>query len=194
MKKKIFTLAVAVASLFSMSAFAQAPNCNANGNCTSKKEGTCKVNKNKEKCQDGKQCRQGGKQRGDSAMRKAYNPFEGLNLTAQQQQKLQAIPTPAQVVKTARQGAKDNGQSAKGNAASNKLIRKDVRANYLKEIQTVLTPDQYVQFLENNYVNSGAGKKGKAMKQADRRGGQKGHKNGNGPRQEGAKQGVTAQR
>lgn len=175
------TLALAAASIFTMSAFAQssADNCGG-GRCTQKKEMKCKDSKKQDKKKEGKKDskkdgKKGGKQTDRMAQqrRQLPNPFEGLNLTAQQQQAIEALPTPGKVMQAARQGAMANGQSAAATQASNRLIAKDVRAKYLKEVRSVLSADQYVQFLENSYVSAPAGGKAqgmKGMKQGDRNG------------------------
>lgn len=67
------------------------------------------------------------------------NPFEGLNLTADQQAKLQqACPA------TQRPGREERRQA-----------RTNERKEYLAKVKTILTPEQYTQFLENNFVNAG---------------------------------------
>lgn len=156
------TMAVVVASMLSVSAFAQGPR-NGNGNsCKKSREGKCITD-------------QRG-QRADSACRiAAYNPFEGLNLTEQQKAQLQAIPKPGKVTATAADGARGAGVQ---NAPAKKAIRRDIRANYLKEIQKVLTPEQYVKYLENFYIGAQPGKqarpgKTKGTKQGNKRHGQR---------------------
>lgn len=135
------TLAIAAASIFSFSSFAQTPD---------------------------KAC---------------CNPYEGLNLTTQQKEKLNKITTPAQSLKENRDKQRADRDKVrverKKQATAQRENRKNLRANYLKEVRTVLTPEQYVQFLENNYVNAGSFKAknmAKGKKHGNRTAG-KGHKN-----------------
>lgn len=188
MKRNLLTLAVAAASLFAFSAAAQSVTDTENAAANCRKE-ACKKDakqckeackKDAKQCKDGKPCKDAKKCKADR-QRQAPNPFEGLNLTADQQAKLKEIPTPRQVAKTAAQGT-DKAAGQKANAKAGCLISKDIRANYLREIRTVLTPEQYLQFLENNYINGamkGPKHDGKHMKKDGKKGhrdGQKGHR------------------
>lgn len=62
-------------------------------------------------------------------------PFDGLNLTEKQQADLKAL-CPAKPSKEERRAA-----------------RCENRREYLAKVKAILTPEQYVQFLENSYVN-----------------------------------------
>ncbi|MDE6485798.1 MAG: hypothetical protein K2L14_10455 [Duncaniella sp.] len=76
--------------------------------------------------------------------------FEGITLTPDQQTKLQELKASrAKAAKEKKEAAKAE-RKAKGEA--NKSDRKD----YLNSIKGVLTPEQYVIFLENAYVNAPA--------------------------------------
>lgn len=133
---KIKSLIIALAAIFTLgvTASAQTPNSNPT-DC-----------KNKKVCHgDRKECKD----------RKAPNPFEGLSLTQEQQEKLAAIPCPRQVMKAACENKAD-ADSMKANPALRKEMARNVRANYLKQVKAVLTPDQYVQFLENYYTTNPA--------------------------------------
>jgi len=77
------------------------------------------------------------------------NPFEGLNLSEKQQAELNAL----------REGCKAERQKI---AAQEKAEKKEMREQrkkdnkeYLGKIKDILTPEQYVQFLENAYLNQG---------------------------------------
>lgn len=158
MKKYLMTMAVVAASMMTMSAFAQTVRTGNGDSCKKAKEGKCVVSR---------QC-----SKSDSTCRKAaYNPFEGLNLTEQQQARLQAIPRPGKVAATAVNGAR--GAGVQQNVPAKKAIRRDIRANYLKEIQQVLTPEQYVKYLENYYISA---KPGKQAKPGEAKGIKQGHK------------------
>lgn len=88
--------------------------------------------------------------------------FNGLNLTSQQQTAIAQIPTPAAVMKAARDGKKDN-QGEQMSKEMRKSFAKNVRLDYLKSIKGVLSADQYVQFLENFYTDASAMKPGKGQ-------------------------------
>lgn len=137
MKKALVSMAVAAAALFSFQSFAQQP---AQQPCPG--PGQCAP----APCY-GAPC---APQSDSCFVKKArYNQFDGLNLSQDQQTKIDnlrkqyAPPTPQQL----REQAKAR------------------RADYLKELKTILTPEQYVQFLENNYLNAPAGPRfGKGQK------------------------------
>lgn len=136
--KKILTMALAAMTIFAVSATAQTPEkkcekkCEKTENCEKKGDKKCD-----KKC--GRQC--------------APNPFEGLNLTEDQQTKLKAITPPDVVMKEAKKGSFDKGINPRE-------FSKTVRADYLKQVKGVLTAEQYTQFLENFYVNqAGPGQK-----------------------------------
>lgn len=163
MKKKILSMALAAIALFTVSASAQqtsSPLKQPRGPQTEKcDKADCKKGDKKD-CKKA-DCKKGDKK--DGQCKQGFCPFEGLNLTEAQQAKVKAIPTPKAVMKAAK----------KTDAAKNvdrKAYAKTVRQDYLKEVKSVLTADQYTQFLENMYVNQPAkqmkqGKAGKQMKQ-----------------------------
>lgn len=169
MRKRIFSIALAALAVLTVTTTASA----------AKPEGSCDNNTEcqapgKKKCKKHKQERRERCQGADSAM---YNPFEGLNLTAEQTEAIKAIPTPREVMKAAK---KQQGDSNTGF----RTMMLDVRKNYLAQVKQVLTPEQYTQFLENFYVKqmpmgkkdkkAGHGPKGKKNKQ----------KRGHGPKQQ----------
>lgn len=157
MKKQIITLAFAAAGLLSMNAFAQTP---------SNKDGKARC-ANRTVCEKNTQCTNPTDCKGQ---RPACNPFEGLNLTDAQKTKLQEIPCPRKVAQEMRKAAKS--ENVKANKEAAKTMRKDVRANYLRQVKEVLSADQYVTFLENYFVNTpAAGKHHKDVK--GNRGGKK---------------------
>ena len=71
------------------------------------------------------------------------SPFAGLNLNDTQKQAIKDLKKP----------------SCKGDTETGK-DRKTARSEYLAKIKTILTPEQYQQFLENNFVK-GASKHNK---------------------------------
>lgn len=162
MKAKFITIALASILTLGISASAQNANGNTDNKTCTKTECQKKGNKERKDCKDKKNCKN---RKNDSAnkQRQAPNPFAGLQLTQQQQEKLAAIPTPKQVMQAARQNDKDNkaqADTSKAARAEKRQIARNIRDNYLKQVKAVLTPDQYVQFLENYYVSA----PGKAQK------------------------------
>ena len=102
---------------------------------------------------------------------KAYKPFEGLNLSEKQMSDLKALSDAQREQLKQSNGPRD--------AAKLQQDRKD----NLYKIKEILTPEQYIQFLENCYLNPqtqrmGQGQRG--MRQG--RDGQRGPRGDRGPR------------
>jgi len=134
MNKKILVAALCLCAIVAPSAFAQQPdNSNApNMECSARKVG----------------------KRGADAS----NPFEGLNLTADQQTKLKAL----------KEECKARAEQRKEAKKERKEVVCKARAEHLAKIKEILTPEQYIKFLENSYLN--AGKFDKKMGKFDRKG------------------------
>lgn len=86
------------------------------------------------------------------------NPFEGLNLTADQQSKFDALKAECKArfekSKADRQKEKADKKADKMKAkAEARAKAKAAREQMLAKIKGILTPEQYVKFLENNFVN-----------------------------------------
>ena len=78
--------------------------------------------------------------------------FEGLNLTDAQKTALAQL-------KADRKNKAIEAKKQKRQADSlSRVARRAERLDYLHQIQKILTPDQYVTFLENTIVNNGGGK------------------------------------
>lgn len=139
MKRLFAAITVIAVSVLSVSAFAQT------------------TDKNATTCSNNNDCHRNHFNSESKA--KACNPFEGLNLTEQQQAALKAIPCPRETMKTAQAQCrnKNNGNQCAGTDRC--LSAKEAKANYLKEVKKVLTAEQYVQFLENNFINRRPGHK-----------------------------------
>ncbi|MDE5967889.1 MAG: hypothetical protein K2G64_02170 [Muribaculaceae bacterium] len=197
MKKAIFSVAIALAASIGFAASAQTPEA-ATSEATPKTEQCSKADgqcRNAHKRHDVKKGDFAG-QRGPKGMRGQQergrlNPFEGLNLTPDQQQALEAL-TPqrfqgncgdqaqcdkadkakcdkadkAQCDKAKakdckkdgkkgdKKDGKKNGKFEGGkdqNREAMKAEAKARRAEYLSKVKEILTPEQYTQFLENNF-------------------------------------------
>lgn len=129
MKKKIFAAAIMVMALAaSAPVFAQKNDCKAKQVCT---ETTCAA--------------------GDK-VKKAQNPFEGLNLTADQKTKLDAL---RQQCAADRKQAKEQAKERKDRDRKDRMESyRQMRADRLAKIKNILTPEQYMKFLENQYVDA----------------------------------------
>lgn len=151
MKKSILSLAIVIASSVAFSAVAQNQDQAAPQN---------------------KEAKKADKQN----HAKAPNIFEGLNLTEKQKAQLKELapqkPTKEQreQMKAKKMEASKEKKTQKMEAAKKKIAeRLQSRREYLAKIKSILTPEQYIQFLENNYVN---GSKLQAKK-SDRKSGKK---------------------
>lgn len=201
MKKAIFSVAIALAASIGFAASAQTPE-SATSEATPKTEQCSKADGQCQKAHKRHDVKKGdfAGQRGPKGMRGQQergrlNPFEGLNLTPDQQQALEAL-TPQRFqgncgdqaqcdkadkakcdkadkakcdkgdkAKCDKANAKDckkgdkkdckkNGKLEGGkdqNREAMKAEAKARRAEYLSKVKEILTPEQYTQFLENNF-------------------------------------------
>lgn len=181
MMKKIL-LSVAVLST-SMVAFAQS-NSQSTTKGTDKTEQTACSRDRKDNCKqrDGKKNFFGSK------------AFDGIDLSAEQKTKLEAL---REANRSDRQAMKkDESQNDRKNLtdeqrrqmrAERQAKRDAARKSYLEGVKQILTPEQYVQFLENNYMmqqDHGPMMKKDGKKMDQRKEGRRGDKNGKarGPR------------
>lgn len=112
---------------------------------------------------------------GDKARCTAPNPFEGLNLTEQQQKKIDELRQATRQQKLANDSIRKANRDQKMRDFRNK------RSEYLKSVKAILTPEQYVQYLENSYINAPGPRHGGKDKHFGKRGDRKhGYKHGNG--------------
>lgn len=172
--KKLFVIAIAALCACSSAVFAQKPadNTSTNG---------CPLNK---------ECKRGDKARCNKADRKAFNPFEGITLTADQQTKLDALKAECKAQREACKGrancpqqtncdknCKPGENCAKtecpyGGDKKDVANRQQHRRDCLNKVKAILTPEQYVTFLENMAVSRPAGHHADKAKMArhDRKG------------------------
>lgn len=126
MKKKILSIALVLTGLMGTTAMAQSPTTT----------------------------RQQTEQTATRPAKKAKaNPFEGLNLSEKQQSDLKVLNESR---KTERQKKADQKKAEKKaeRQAMREQNKKD-KQEYLAKIKEILTPEQYVQFLENAYMTQG---------------------------------------
>lgn len=164
MTKKFFSGALLAAMLLPMSAFAQ------NNNTTGVVESTSEfsVAECPQNCPEGPTCKmpkKGDKKGHNKGDKKGYNKgdrakcdsvclFGNLNLTTEQQAQINALN------EARKQSRKEFAQAAKAAKESGdtaffkKNNRQELQKKYLNDLQTILTPTQYVQFLENSYLQN----------------------------------------
>lgn len=82
----------------------------------------------------------------DSCCANRPSPFDGLNLSADQQAKIKALKANCKAEKV-----KEKTESAKLRSEM-KNRKENGRREYLAKIKEILTPEQYVQFLENSFT------------------------------------------
>lgn len=75
--------------------------------------------------------------------------FQGLDLTAEQQTQIQALQTEC---RQQAQAQRDNERASRQAAAAD---RQQAKRDKLARLKAILTPEQYVAFLENAFVNAG---------------------------------------
>lgn len=147
-------------------------------NCC-KKDGKCPQLTDSVKC-----CKGGPKQAKDGKGCKAGNcpvayDFTTLNVTPDQQTKIDALN---ENMKATRQQMREQNIQAKDSVKADRRAKaKEAKKNYLGQLRTILTADQYVQFLEDNYVNQAPQGQKMGQKQGQRPG--KGQKDGKGQKQ-----------
>ena len=140
MKKTILALSLSVLSVLGFSAMAQ------NQKCEGKK---CE---NKEVCK--KECKKDGKdcKKFDRAQ---YNPFDGLNLTEAQTQQLAALKSEMKQNDGQRSDKKEQMTPEQRQEKMKEMMQKRENRSreYLAKVKSILTPEQYVSFLENVAVH-----------------------------------------
>lgn len=144
MKMKFLGISLVAMSLVSFTSMAQSTTVS-----SGKKAATCqRVCKGaEEKC---------GKDRNGSK----HNPFEGLNLSSEQQTKLKALQEKrmaerkekSEKAKASKQEnvAKADKESRQAAREARMAKRQECKKQFLADVKSILSPEQYVQFLENN--------------------------------------------
>lgn len=153
MKNKIASLAIMGMTILSTTAFAQKPAKNASQpprSCEiqiSDASAVCPAN--------GRQIRHG------QCDMMAFD-FSSLELTADQKSKIDMLnQTQRKQLEQCRRDRKESKEAMKADARQK---RQDVRKNYLNGLRTILSPEQYTKFLEDNFVNGNPNNARKAHK------------------------------
>lgn len=155
---KIFTLVASAMIFGATSAFAAKP-CDKAAQCTqtcqNKKE-ACKAQKTK--CDAKQNCQK------RQAMETVL--FEGIVLTPEQKTAIDTINArQLSKMQITRQTAKLKKDSIRAEKKEGKMAnRRAIRQEYLNQVKEVLTPEQYVVFLENAYTVQPAGRQGNHAK------------------------------
>lgn len=172
MKKVFVSMMLAGALLIGGTAYAQTQT-----------DGTTGATTQKEKVQGkkGNKGDKGGRHDKKKANKATFNPFDGIQLTDDQQQRLQVLQQglgPVELSKKRQAKIPENpnltAEQKKQLKEERKAKKLEAKKNYLKGVKEVLTPDQYVIFLENVYLyapqskvkNKGEMKGGKSKAQA----------------------------
>lgn len=184
MKKVIVSMMMGMALIAGGSVFAQAPAngttgattqtscCNANGQCTTTPA---------------------------KAARTQFNPFDGIQLTDDQQQRLQVLQQglgPVVLTPEEKAKVKENSnltpEQKRQLKEEKRAQKKEAKKKYLSGVKEILTPDQYVVFLENCYIYSPVEKSKAKVKGAkgNKANKQKGAKAGKGSKGKKAKKGA----
>ena len=168
MKIKFLSLAIVASALLSVFAIPSKAQENA-------KETVAIENSSKDSKDESKKER-----KANSIMRLNAKMFEGIDLTDEQKEKIEALQAslrPEKVEKKDDETKEMVSDEEKKFRAMEKVAKmKEGRAKYLEGLKKILTPDQYVKFLENNFLNQTDSKKmdprnPKVMKDPRERGG-----------------------
>lgn len=163
MKKVVLSMMLATGLLMGGSAYAQNQT---DGTTGATKQNTEKYEAGPKGKKDGKAAKgkkgdKSKKNKGQKGNRQQFNPFDGVQLTADQQQRLQVLRQglgPVVLDKEQMKNIPENPNLTPEQKAQLKKERKakkqEAKKNYLNGVKEILTPDQYVIFLENCYLYS----------------------------------------
>lgn len=129
MKKTILTSVLALAAIVAMPTFATAQTDD-----TGATEQTRKVKKDRMARHDSHQ-----------GMKKKSDAFEGITLTEAQKDAIKALQP--------QRPSRQDGKKEKPDSVGKRPDLGKVRADYVNGVKAILTPEQYVIFLENIVVN-----------------------------------------
>lgn len=150
MKKKILSIALLAVAFAGSSAMAQTQSDN--NVCTKEAKECIKKDGKKADKKDRAEFRKGDRKGIRPEMKgERPDPFAGLNLTADQQTKLQEL-------QKNRVAARDKmGKPTKGDTTAMRRNPAEGRRDYLNSVKNILTPEQYVVFLENIVIEQPQG-------------------------------------
>lgn len=119
-----------------------------------------------------------------------FNPFDGLNLTEQQQtaitnlqnERRQACTDAAKAKKEQKADKQAKADKQKADPKQKAEQRVASRKAYLEKVKSILTPEQYTKYLENVYVNAAPAHGNKDGKKGGDRPGQPGQRGDRGKR------------
>ena len=158
MKKIFLSVLMAGALICGGTAFAQTPT-DGNSGATKQTE-CCKDAKGAKKDKKDGKSKKGTKGlKGEKKNKPKFNPFDGVQLTDDQQQRLQVLRQgigPVQLTPEMKAKIKENPNLTPEQKAQLKAERKakklENKKKYLNGVKEILTPEQYVVFLENVYL------------------------------------------
>lgn len=134
MKKKIFGMLIAFATIASGSVYAQTQQAKDKSGAKPECCIPAAINKNKQ-------------------AKPKFNPFDGVQLTSDQQQRLQVLRQGLGPVKLSKEEMeKLSDEQKKQMRQENKAKKAEAKKKYLSGVKEILTPEQYVIFLENVYL------------------------------------------
>lgn len=157
--KKIF-LSLSILVLSSMAMMAAGSSQNPAITEKSQTEQVKKHDKDRKKSSDKKHDKKkhDNKKGGMDHKKKAFiNPFEGLNLTDQQKTQIEELqknfaPDRKKISKDEKAKLSDDQKKKKREEI--RVFGENKRKEYLAALKNILTPEQYIQFLENSYLKS----------------------------------------
>ena len=153
MRKKILGLTIALAAITSGAIYAQQP------------DGKTTATQQTEECCQTPQTKKDAIKKGN---RQGFNPFDGVQLTPEQQEKIKVLQQglgPVMLPKdkaTGEDKQKLTDEQKKQMKLDLKSKKDEAKKNYLYGVKEILTPEQYVIFLENVYLYGPEQQKGSA--------------------------------
>lgn len=156
MKKIILSLAILVTTSMSIFAARAPQSPESKGAQVEQRDSKGKKHHGEGKKDD--KGKKGDKKDRQKIHRGGANPFEGIDLSDEQKTKLkelQASLRPEPVKMTEEEKASLTDEQKKQMKEEQKAKRENFRKDYLAGVKEILTPDQYVKFLENSYLQSG---------------------------------------
>lgn len=144
MKKIIFSLV----ALFATSTTLLAVNSTQNPENTPQEEQTENVQAREKSGKEGK----GRKDAMRMQRGRFNNPFEGIELSEEQQKKINELQQSLRPAQKENDDQELTEEQKKAQKAKARAMRENYRQNYLMGLKHILNHDQYVKFLENSYL------------------------------------------